>query len=46
MPVAPECNQNASVLIYVLPMYFSHALIELIQQAFGKGHYLASLPNA
>jgi hypothetical protein len=24
-----ECNQNASVLIYVLPMYFSHALIGL-----------------
>ena len=29
MPVAQECNQNASVLIYVLPMYFSHALIGL-----------------
>ena len=29
MLVAQECNQNASVLIYVLPMYFSHALIGL-----------------
>jgi DNA invertase Pin-like site-specific DNA recombinase len=29
MPVAQECNQNASVLIYVLPMYFSHALTGL-----------------
>ena len=29
MPVAQECNQNASDLIYALPMYFSHALIGL-----------------
>ena len=29
MPAAQECNQNASALIYVLPMYFSHALIGL-----------------
>src|SRR5690242_16381961 len=29
MPVAQQYNQNASVLIYVLPMYFSHALIGL-----------------
>ena len=29
MPVAPQCNQNASALIYALTMYFSHALIGL-----------------
>ena len=29
MPVAQECNQNASLLIYVLPLYSSHALIGL-----------------
>jgi hypothetical protein len=33
MPVAQECNQNASVLIYVLPMYFSHALTGLASRA-------------
>jgi len=31
MPVAPQCNQNASALIYALTMYFSHALIGLKQ---------------
>ena len=30
MPVAQECNKNASALIYALPMYFSHALIGLV----------------
>ena len=34
MPVAQECNQNASVLIYVPPMYFSHALIGLAAALF------------
>jgi CHAT domain-containing protein len=42
MPAAPECNQNASVLIYVLPMYFGHALIGLAQQSTGA-HALADM---
>ena len=29
VPVAPDCNQNASAPIYALVMYFTHAFIGL-----------------
>jgi len=43
MPVAPQCNQNASALIYALTMYFSHALIgldEVVLKIAGVKHWL------
>ena len=46
MLVAQECNQNASVLIYVLPMYFSHALIGLGVEAGQLAIVAAFLPFA